>query len=241
MPIDLKISGIQYRLTDGSTFQPPYGDIHHRNETLIGLGDARFMGRWSGAIQGTPLLLNFGLGLSLPTGRIEDDPFAAAALEQEHQHLQFGNGTFDPMIDAALIVRGQSWGLIARGHGRIPLYANSKGYRGSRQIGAEVGPTLRLPAPVDTLQLSMLAGCQWLSPEFWGGAVGENSGQLAVALRMGLSWNITPRLALQGNLVTRIYERSEGAQFKRPLAFTLGISGIVARPRPGKAKQGHQH
>ncbi len=241
LPLDLKHTEITYRLLDGQIFDPPYGDIHHRNETLFSPGDAQLMARWTGAIPGTPLILGFGLGATLPTGKTEENPFNAAALEQHHQHLQFGNGTVDPLAAIQFIVRGEALGLMARFNGQFPLYRNKKGYRGAHSISVSAGPTLRLPEPLRSVQLSLSGSFNWSSPELWDGEPGLNSGLIAVALRMGLNWNLTQKLAIQANLLTRVYEQSQGAQFTRPVTLTIGISGFLDLRKLGKKSDGHDH
>jgi len=241
LPLDLKRSEITYRLMNGQAFDPPYGNFHHRNETLFSPGDAQLMAHWTGALPNTPVILGFGLGAALPTGKTEEDPFKASALEQYHQHLQFGNGTVDPLASIQVIVQGKTLGLLAHANGRFPLYANKKGYRGARSIGISAGPTLRLPEPIQSVQLSLAGSFNWSSPELWDGEPGENSGLLSVALRMGLTWNPIPKLAIQANLLTRVYERSEGAQFTRPLTLTMGVSGFLNLRKLGKKTDGHKH
>ena len=241
LPVDLKVSTIDYRLEDGSVFDPPYGDVHHRNETLFGLGDARVMARWSGQIPASPLLLGFALGAALPTGKTEEDPFVASSREETHQHLQFGNGTVDPLASILLILTGPDVGLLATANGRFPLYANSKGYRGPRLIDVSVGPTLRLAEPLRAVQLQLTGTFEWASPELWGGLPGENSGMWAVSTRLGLSWNITPQLAIQANLMARLYEQSGGAQISRPVTLTLGVSGFLDLRKLGQRPKPEEH
>jgi hypothetical protein len=241
LPLDLKNSRIDYSLEDGTPYTPPYGNFHHRNETLFGPGDARLMARWTRGIPASPVLLGFGLGAALPTGKTEEDPFAAASREENHQHLQFGGGTVDPLASFTLIVRGPSVGLLTSANARFPVYVNKKGYRGPILINATAGPTLRLPDPLRSVQLSLLGNFEWSSAESWGGVPGENSGMLAASMRMGLTWNVQPKLALQANLQTRVYERSLGAQFTRPVTLTLGVSGFLDLRKLGKGPEAPQH
>jgi len=242
LPLDLKNTGIEYRLTDGAPYTPPYGNFHHRNETLFGPGDARLMARWTREIPASPVVLGFGLGAALPTGKTEADPFAAASLEEDHQHLQFGGGTVDPLAAFTIIVRSPSIGLLASANTRLPVYANKKGYRGPLQISATVGPTLRLPDPLRSVQLSLLGNFEWSSAESWGGIPGENSGMTAASMRMGLIWNVRPKLAIQAHLQSRVYERSLGAQFSRPVTLTVGVSGFLDLRKLGKkGTEEHKH
>jgi hypothetical protein len=244
LPVDIKNSRISYLLSDGTPFDPPYGNVHHRNETLFGLGDARLMARWGVTIPATPVILGIGLGAALPTGKTEENPFDAASREEFHQHMQFGSGTVDPLGAFHLIVRGKNVGLLASASTRVPVYANEKGYRGAIQVSAAVGPTLRLPEPLRTIQLSLTGEFEWLSAEQWNGSPGENSGLVTAGMRLGLIWNVRPSLAIQANLLARAYERSTGAQFTRPVTLTLGVSGFLDLRKLGKKKpeaDTHQH
>jgi hypothetical protein len=241
LPLDLKIARIYYSLEDGTAYSPPYSNFHNRDETLFGPGDARLMAHWVGEIPASPVLLGFGLGAALPTGKTEEDPSVAVSREEIHQHLQFGGGTVDPLASFTLIVNGPSVGLLASADARFPLYANKKGYRGPILVNATAGPTLRLADPLRSVQLSLLGNFEWSSAEFWAGVPGENSGMLAASMRMGLTWNVQPKLAVRANLQTRVYERSLGAQFTRPVTLTVGVSGFLDLRKLGKGPKAPQH
>jgi len=239
LPIDLRRAEIEYRLFDGSPYEPAYGDVHHRNEWLFGLGDARFVAGWTGEPPGTPVIVGGSLGIALPTGRTEEDPFAAAAVEEEHQHLQFGNGTVDPLASFRLIVRGETLGMFSSVSGRFPVYANKKGYQGPVELRGAVGPSLRPPEPLRSLQLLLLAVAGGNFPERWQGEPGQNSGLLSVGAHLGVIWNITPSFAIQGSLLANAFQQSRGGQFSRPLTLSLSVSGFLAL-RPKKARE-HGH
>jgi len=237
VPLDVKIAGIQYSLMDGTPYQPTYGGLHHRNESLVGLGDIRLQLRAYRMILGTPLVVGARVGLALPTGKIEDNPFTAAQESQQHQHLQFGGGTIDPMVGLELIVRGKQIGsrgpkvgMFGKIDGRFPFYENPRGYRGSISLSAALGPMFRLPEPVNNLQIMSLVTASWMSAEHWDGEVGENSGLGTLGAALGLSWNITPKLSLSGMLSFRFFEAAEGAQFSQPISGTLGISSFFGTP-----------
>jgi hypothetical protein len=88
----------------------------------------------------------------------------------------------------------------------------------------------RLPEPVKNVQIVSLATASWMSAERWDGELGENSGLGTIGGGLGLTWNITPKLALSGMLSFHFFERAQGAQFKQPLSGTLGISGFFGKP-----------
>ena len=238
IPVDVKVAGIKYTLMDGTPYEPTYGGLHHRNETLFGLGDLRLKVAAYRTIQGSPVTIGAHLGLALPTGKTEDNPFAAVSDNEEHQHLQFGGGTVDPTVGLELIVqgkrigeRGPKVGMIGKFNGRFPLYANPRGYQGPVSINAALGPMFRMPEPVDTLQLTTLMTASWMSAERWDGEPGQNSGLGTLGAGVGLSWNITKKLVLSGMLSFRLLEVAQGAQFKQPVSGTLGLSGFFGKPK----------
>ncbi|MEE2828470.1 MAG: hypothetical protein VX498_04710 [Myxococcota bacterium] len=232
IPVDVKAATIEYTLPDGSSFEPPYGDTHHRTETLFGLGDLRLQVAGYRRVESTPLLLGARIGLALPSGKTEEDPFRAATDGEEHQHLQFGNGTVDPLVAVELLVQSKPVGLLGSFSGRFPLYENPKGYRGSIQLAGNLGPVFRPPKPLDKLQFIVLANATWMSAEYWNGEEGENSGLGTVGASVGAGWQISPKVLLSGMVNFRIREFAVGAQFQQPVTGTIGLSGFFDAPHP---------
>ncbi len=226
--MDIKASTIRYTLEDGSSFVPPYGDIHHRDEVLGGLGDIRLEGGYFGRIPGTPVTLGGLLGVALPTGRTEEDPFRLASEGLFHQHLQFGNGTVDPLVQFRLIVGSQGVGLLLNASGRFPVYANDKGYQGSSVGTLGLGPVLRLPDPLRGLQPYARATAEVLSPERWNETDGENSGRATLGMALGLIWNPHRLVSVMAQLEATALEFNVGAQVSRPLTATVGVSGYFS-------------
>lgn len=54
---------IAYETLEGAPFTPPYGDIHHRTQTLRGISDPSIGVDWMPRAS-----VMFGAGLSLPIG-----------------------------------------------------------------------------------------------------------------------------------------------------------------------------
>ena len=44
-------------------------------------------------------ILRLGMGLALPSGRTESDPWILGDSGKKHLHIQFGNGTVDPLLN----------------------------------------------------------------------------------------------------------------------------------------------
>lgn len=134
VPLRLVRTTIAYETPDGLPYQPVDAGNHHRDETLFGLGDPWLLGRWSGAMGKN--LFSLKLGLAIPLGRTEPNPFRLDARREKHQHIQFGSGTFDPVfaLDASRPVG--LWMLSAFAQGQAGLYENEHGLQaGSRLSG----------------------------------------------------------------------------------------------------------
>jgi hypothetical protein len=68
-------------------------------------------------------------GLTIPLGRTEEDPFALGDMGLQHQHIQLGTGTANPVVAAEI---GRSWGAwraVGFGLTQQVVYENSKGYQ----------------------------------------------------------------------------------------------------------------
>jgi hypothetical protein len=186
VPLKLTSTTIQYLRQDGTPFVPDYENIHHRNETLFGLGDpavsiktAWKLGRWTLRGQG---------GSSLPVGRTEVDPFALGRQGKPHQHVQYGTGTFDPFAVAEAEVALGDYRVIAGGRVQLTLAQNALGY----QAGSRYSGSLRGEGPLRLGKLRASVGLDAVNeqPERWFGVVEQdgNLGRTDVLVGAGLSY-----------------------------------------------------
>jgi hypothetical protein len=108
-------------------------DLHHTDATLTGFSDASFLGSWHAHDFLTERdLISLSLGTSIPLGRTEHDPYLAGSDAEAHEHVQFGTGTFDPLIESYYTRTVDDWSLSVFAIARLPVSENDKGYRGSR-------------------------------------------------------------------------------------------------------------
>ncbi|MDP6934286.1 MAG: hypothetical protein QGG40_15275 [Myxococcota bacterium] len=220
VPVDLRDLSIEYTDVDGNPFDPPYGNIHHRNEVLAGLADGKMdiqrltrSGSWT---------LGVSLGTSLPLGRIEEDPYALAALGLEHQHFQLGNGTFVPRAGTLAIRDGAPWGFLATAEGWWALYANSEGYTPSSGTLVAAGPTLDAGK---NGQLMALGEVAYDAQDHWDGELNPQSGRLAARAGVGGLWPLGTGVVLQAQVRTTVAQMDLAeAQFRQPLIATVGLS-----------------
>jgi hypothetical protein len=167
------------------------GYSHHRTEVYEGFSDLELGVGWrcQGPLGLKDAVLRVTLGLTVPTGATEEDPLRAGDMGLKHLHVQFGNGTFDPLVDFYLGVPvNEHWALGLYGRGRLPLYENGQGYRGSAE-GTLMPRVTWLPLKKLSLSAGLAASCYGYAE--WSGRRDPNSGQaLANAmLSAGYKWN----------------------------------------------------
>ena len=224
LPFDVKGSGIRYSLADGSDYTPTYAGIHHRNEVLAGLGDGQLIARQVRQI-GDLTTFTIGVGLTLPFGTTEEDPFELAAESKEHQHFQFGTGTFMPSLQTSLLIRKDRFGGQFWAQGQMGLYDNTKGFRPGPTLTWGIAPQIKVHPRVD-----LLIPVQGIHQgrERWSGVEAESSGKHT--LRVGVMTGITLKRGLwfyiQGSVP--VWQRSLSSntddQILEPFVGTIGIS-----------------
>lgn len=117
-----------------------YRSIHHRDETVSGVGDFVLAAR-VGVLRPSEvprLSLDLRLGAALPTGRTEPNPFALAARGLENQRMFFGSGTVDPVLGLQGRTRFETWSLVFWTNARLRLYTNDRGYNAGHLLGGGV-------------------------------------------------------------------------------------------------------
>jgi hypothetical protein len=167
LPYDVKDQHVSYRTLDGQPYVPPYGDIHHRTETLRGVGDGE-LGLWF------PLSKDWlaGAGLTLPFGRTEPNPIVLGRLGLKHEHIQFGTGTVDPRLSLLWSHPFGKIQLAASADARIPLYENGHGFKAPATVRWALGPSMAL----GSTGLSAQFAGQYQSIGKWSGEVDEGTG-----------------------------------------------------------------
>jgi hypothetical protein len=182
VPFRITRTSISYATPDGAPFMPLDPEVHHRDETLMGFGDPWLLGRYATVIGG--VLLTARAGSSLPLGHTEEDPFALGARGERHQHIQFGNGTFDPV---AMVDASRNWGRLqmsAYGQAQVTLYENGNGFQaGDRYFAGLQGGTPLLWKVVGAMGVDVLHE----EPERWGGKVQQDGNLGRTELLAGLS------------------------------------------------------
>jgi hypothetical protein len=169
IPIRMVDTGIVYRRLGGMPFEPDYGNIHHRDETLFGFSDPWLRGRASFLLM--DLVTTFYAGVSLPLGKVEKDPFQLGEAGVEHQHVQFGTGTVDPVLSVSLSHRVGAIDGTMHAHAKLVLYENRHGFRAGNRYGAGLIATADL---WDWLRIGLTADLANEQPDRWQGEIHQD-------------------------------------------------------------------
>lgn len=197
------------------------GSIHHREETLLRPGDAwlalhgaRLSGAWT---------LAGRLGVSLPLGRTEQNPFALGRAGLAHQHLQFGTGTWNPVVGLGA---GRAVGrlkLSLTTLSQFVLAENRHGYRAGDRHSASLLAHRPLSGGWHALAGLDLSREQ---SETWDGRREEegNLGRTDLLVSLGIARGAGRAGSVQVTLKLPVVTRAAGAQLAYPLLVSIGWS-----------------
>mgnify|MGYP000187935285 FL=1 len=206
--------------------------IHHPSQTLMGFGDMEMLLSWHNHDMGKEgSLFSAAAGTTIPLGRTEENPYLAGDSGEEHEHIQFGSGTFDPIIEMFYSLPiGEESSISAYAQGRFPGSRNDEGFRGSQSVQGGIGAITSLgdfgPGEQSFGVLGLLY--QDLGRATWDGLIDVNTGYQALSASIGISWkdeeyrNRTLTLILPLSLETPY--SSEGTYEPGPvLSFGIGF------------------
>jgi thioredoxin 1 len=218
LPIRTNIVHAEFEDAAGNRL-PEFSSIHHRDEVLFGPGDLALSARGV-IVAGPPFRVDATLGVRVPTGGIEPDPFALARDGTLHQHMFFGTGTFDPVASV-----NATWSLpyvtpAAWANASVPLYDNRYGYQGSTRVGGGVGASVRLGDFSIQGSLDVLHE----SPARWDGAAARNSGRSDVLVGAGATYAVGDWQVVT-SLKVPAYSHVLDGKLDIPFALGLGVAG----------------
>ena len=199
------------------------GYAHHRTDTYEGFSDIELGVGWKKkGLLGEGSVFRFSLGLAIPTGATEEDPLVAGDLGQIHNHVQFGNGTFDPILDFYYGKPLSShWAFSVYGKGRFPLYENDHGFQGGME-GSLIPRITWLP----TKKLSVSAGlaANYYDYTEWSGRRDPNSGQFTLNAALSAGYKFSERLTGSFSVLLPLYTDSFSEEDALDPAPTFAVS-----------------
>ena len=187
IPLQYRRTTISYSLLDtGESYMPPYAGIHHRNETLLGIGDPEISGQKF--FRKNHYLLGIAVGSSIPLGKIEENPYQLALQGEQHQHLQLGTGVFIPSVTVTGMYVKEEQGFIMQVRSEFSWYENQYSYHTGSAVRLDLGYWRKIDKR--TILLGQIRG-NYEQPDEWMGLTAPYSERQTIGLAGALTWRMT--------------------------------------------------
>ena len=200
--------------------------IHHRSETVSGIGDIQLSGRFRmrQPLEGNGWVLDALGGVALPTGGTEPDPFRLGEQGSPHQHVFFGTGTLDPLVGLEVYRPSSSLPMAGWLRLRTSFSANSFGYRGGTRVssGMGVNPSFGLKSWSFLGQLALYHE----EASRWDDRNARNSGRTDLLGNLGVFW--TPAVDWNLHVVVQIPENLSARGGQLELSPTVSFGGVYS-------------
>jgi hypothetical protein len=221
LPLRIVKTRPTYTSLEGAPMSVP-DDIHHHDETLAGPADPWLVLRLGGA-RGK-LTTAARLGVSLPAGKTQPDPYVLAAQGQWHEHTQLGSGTVMPLVGLGLAYAFERVELSASALGIWSLYENGHRYRAPSQFFFSVRATA--PFLDGALRPYVAVDLPHQTDELWSGAIGGEgpTARTELLLGGGLRWAFHAPWSVDLGLRARVAHFTGAATFDYPGLLQLGLA-----------------
>jgi hypothetical protein len=221
--LSLRVTGITptYSELDGAPKLVP-NDIHHHAVTLVGPGDPWLSVR--AFARAGKLTTTARLGFSLPLGRTEPDPYALAAEGKWHEHMQFGTGTFMPLVGAGASYNFNPVEISGSALGLFSLAENSHGYRApSRYFVSTRGALSLLDGD---LRPNVSLGLVHETEELWQGRAGLEGTTVRtdILAGAGVAFRFADPWTVELGVRARLAQLTNAASFDYPGILELSLS-----------------
>jgi hypothetical protein len=216
LPYDVKDQHVHYTTLTGAPFVPPYGDIHHRTETLTGISDGDLLLLWAPPTNGASRW-HLGFGTTLPLGHTVPDPIQLGLEGKKHEHLQFGSGVFAPEAEVGWSRPIRRMTAVALLQADVPLTTSSRGFRAPKNFRWTAGPSFTIGRGT----VAFGAAGQYQTIGRWHGALDEGSGFSNGGLRLQYSYPLF-RATVTPSVYRELY--SHGLNAVDQEAFSQGTT-----------------
>ena len=225
--VPFRLMSTSTRFTDlaGNTLKLDYTNIHHHDEVLAGLGDIQLAMHGGWKLGG----FNLGarLGMSLPTGKIQPNPYKLGDLGESHEHVQFGTGTFDPLLGVDLSRDFGPFSVGAFGFSQLPFTQGRYGYQAGARVMAGVVAMSGLGLSGPMFRVSVMALHE--VAERWDGAVPTEEGNLGrtdLFAGVGATLPFATDWSVSLDVRVRAWGQVVGAQLEMPVVLAVSLGRL---------------
>lgn len=201
-------------------------NLHHPTSTLRGFSDFSLLL----ATRRSELFLDqdtfaLSFGSSVPVGKTEENPFTLGDQGLSHEHIQFGTGTFDPLLELYYLTPlSERFDLSVSALGKFPLYENSRGYQGPIEVSSGLLAAFNAS---ENLRFRVGWSFYYQSFAYWGGVADINSGLISNGAVGGVSYKLSPHSSAGLDVRIPISQKTlsdDGDTFEQGIVVQLGVS-----------------
>jgi len=206
-------------------------DNHHRNETYTGISDfPLLLARRINGFLSKKGRLDIALGTSLPLGRTEKNPLIAGKEGEQHLHIQFGSGTFNPLLEFHYVIGlTKRVSLALYSINKLPFYQNNKNYMAAMETTSGIGLGYRV---ANWLFIRTTFANFSQSQAKWDGIKDPNSGLISFNTTANLTFKLKNGLAITPGYRFPLSQQTlsdEGDTFTYGSTFVLNVSYLFNR------------
>lgn len=227
-------ASLPYRVVDVDVTTTPMSmqQIHVRSERLTGVGDPSVTLHYAREL--AAYRLHARAGTSIPLGSTVEDPHALGAIGQEHQHIQFGSGTFIPSL--ALEVQRALGPVTASAFGlaHLSLYENDHGFKQGHRFSGGIAGSTSFGLRSWTFGLGLEAHGE--TAERWQGEIPMeegNEGRVDFLLGPSVAFRFASGFAAVADVKLPVYSHVVGNQLDYGLVIGVGlVAAFDLKSRP---------
>ncbi len=224
LPLRVIDMGIVYRDPEtGTPVTLASPDIHHREETLVGVFDPWLLAGYTWSKDN--LSLTAKAGLTVPLGKTEEDPFALGDMGLTHQHLQFGSGIVAPIVGVDARYRFDGWSLYGQALTVQSLYESGKSFEpGDRYIATT---SAQSAFGTDKWQFRAGGTFQHETAERWSGSLRTdegNQGRTDLLATLDVRRILNDQFSVNAGVQIPLYTKVVGGQLEYPAVANIGLT-----------------
>ena len=186
------------------------------------LGDARVQARYVFSHSDDPAFpcqVGLTFGLKLPTGKHD---VVNGEGEEAERSLQPGSGTTDALLGVSWSTARPltGWSYFARASAVLPMNSKDE-YKPGAQLYADAGARYAVNSKVAVM---VQGNAVWKGQDKGANAEPEDSGQHAIFLSPGISWNVTKDVQAYAFAQVPVYQWVRGVQLTADWSAVAGVS-----------------